>query len=182
MNETSVLENKAAALRQAFDLSFALPPPPALPEVEDILTIRVAGDPYAILLRDITGMVAGRKVVPVSSSRPDVIGLAGIRGGVIPVFGLTSILGYAQAASASRWMILCGAEEPIALAFSDFEGYLRLPKSSFHADGNLRATRTYVNQVASTEAGVRAVIDIPLVVTTITIRNRTGHNRLAKEQ
>jgi chemotaxis signal transduction protein len=180
MNETPVVESKAAEFRQAFDLSFALPPPQAAHEVEDLLTIRVAGDPYAIRLRDIAGMVAGRRVVPVPAVTLDLLGLAGIRGGVVPVFGLASILGYGQAPGSPRWMILCGAEEPIALAFSDFEGYLRLPKSSLHADENLRATRQCVNQVASTDAGVRAVISIPLVVATI--RNRIGHNRPAKEQ
>jgi purine-binding chemotaxis protein CheW len=180
MNETPVVESKAAELRQAFDLSFALPPPQASQEVEDLLTIRVAGDPYAIRLREIAGMVAGRRVVPVPSVTLDLLGLAGIRGGVVSVFGLASILGYGQAPGSPRWMILCGVEEPIALAFSDFEGYLRLPKSSLHADENLRTTRQYVNQVASTEAGARAVISIPLVVATI--RNRTGHKRLAKEQ
>jgi purine-binding chemotaxis protein CheW len=180
MNEIPVVESKAAELRQAFDLSFALPPPQASQEVEDLLTIRVAGDPYAIRLRDIAGIVAGRRVIPVPAVTLDLLGLAGIRGGVVAVFGLASILGYGQAPGSPRWMILCGAEEPIALAFSDFEGYLRLPKSSLHADENLRTTRQYVNQVASTEAGARAVISIPLVVATI--RNRTGHNRLAKEQ
>jgi purine-binding chemotaxis protein CheW len=180
MNEISVVESQAAELRQAFDLSFALPPPQASQEVEDLLTIRVAGDPYAIRLRDIAGIVAGRRVIPVPAVTLDLLGLAGIRGDVVSVFGLASILGYGQAPGSPRWMILCGAEEPIALAFSDFEGYLRLPKSSLHADENLRTTRQYVNQVASTEAGARAVISIPLVVATI--RNRTGHNRLAKEQ
>jgi purine-binding chemotaxis protein CheW len=180
MNEIPVVESKAAELRQAFDLSFALPPPQASQEVEDLLTIRVAGDPYAIRLRDIAGIVAGRRVIPVPAVTLDLLGLAGIRGGVVSVFGLASILGYGQAPGSPRWMILCGAEEPIALAFSDFEGYLRLPKSSLHADENLRTARQYVNQVASTEAGARAVISIPLVVATI--RNRTGHNRLAKEQ
>ena len=180
MNETQLVESKAAALRQAFDLSFALPPPPASQEVEDLLMLRVAGNPYAIRLRDIAGMVAGRKVVPVPAVTLDLLGLAGIRGGVVPVFGLASILGYGQAPGSPRWMILCGAEEPIALAFSDFEGYLRLPKSSLHADENLRATRQYVNQVASTEAGARAVISIPLIMATI--RNRSGHNRPAREQ
>ncbi len=180
MNEIPDVQSKAAELRQAFDLSFALPPPQASQEVEDLLTIRVAGDPYAIRLRDIAGIVAGRRVVPVPAVTLDLLGLAGIRGGVVSVFGLASILGYGQAPGSPRWMILCGAEEPIALAFSDFEGYLRLPKSSLHADENLRTARQYVNQVASTEAGARAVISIPLVVATI--RNRTGHNRLAKEQ
>ena len=180
MNEIPVVESKAAELRQAFDLSFALPPPQASQEVEDLLTIRVAGDPYAIRLGDIAGIVAGRRVIPVPAVTLDLLGLAGIRGDVVSVFGLASILGYGQAPGSPRWMILCGAEEPIALAFSDFEGYLRLPKSSLHADENLRTTRQYVNQVASTEDGARAVISIPLVVATI--RNRTGHNRPAKEQ
>jgi len=180
MKETVVGENKAAELRRAFDLSFAVPPPLSSQEVEDLLAIRVAGDPYAIRLRDIAGIVAGRGVVPVPAVTIDLLGLVGIRGGVVPVFGLSTILGYGQAAGAPRWMILCGAEESIALAFSDFEGFLRLPKSSLHADENLRATRQYVNQVASTESGVRAVISIPLIVATI--RNRSGHRGPAKEQ
>ena len=180
MKETQPVESKAAALRQAFDLSFALPPPQASQEFEDLLAIRVAGDPYAIRLSDIVGIVAGRRVIPVPTVTLDLLGLAGLRGDVVSVFGLASILGYGQAPGSPRWMILCGAEEPIALAFSDFEGYLRLPKSSLHADENLRTTRQYVNQVASTEDGARAVISIPLVVATI--RNRTGHNRPAKEQ
>jgi purine-binding chemotaxis protein CheW len=157
-----------------------LPPPQASQEFEDLLAIRVAGDPYAIRLSDIVGIVAGRRVIPVPTVTLDLLGLAGLRGDVVSVFGLASILGYGQAPGSPRWMILCGAEEPIALAFSDFEGYLRLPKSSLHADENLRTTRQYVNQVASTEDGARAVISIPLVVATI--RNRTGHNRPAKEQ
>ena len=175
-----MIDNKAAALREAFDRSFALPPAQAAHEVEDLLTLRVAGDPYAIRLGDIAGLVTGRKVVPVPAAAPGLLGIAGIRGGVVPVFGLESILGYGQASEEPNWMVLCGTEDPIALAFPEFEGFLRIPKSSLHADENLRATRPYVTEVASTEAGVRSVIGIPLVVAAI--RNRIGNNRLAKEQ
>ena len=79
-------------------------------------------------------------------------------------------------------MIICKSEEPIALAFSDFEGYLRLPASALHADENLGTTREhvkYVNQVASTPDGVRAVISIPLIMATI--RNRISQHRPTKE-
>ena len=180
MNETPVIENKAAKLRQAFDLSFALPPPPASQEVEDLLTIRVAGDSYAIRLCDIAGMVTGCKVVAVPAAAIDLLGLAGIRGDIVPVFGLASILGYSQPLESPRWMILCGADESIALAFSDFEGYLRIPKSCLYADENLRATRQYVSQAASTNAVLRSVISIPLILANI--RNRIGHHRPTKEQ
>lgn len=174
--------NKAAQLRQAFDHTFALPPSLASSEVEDLLTIRVAGDPYALRLLDVSGIVTGCRVVLVPSVTPDLLGLAGIRGAVVPVFGLSTILGYGPDPGTQEWMILCGSEEPIALAFSDFEGYLRLPTSALHADENFRATREhvkYVNQVATTSNGVRAVISIPLIMATI--RNRISQHRPTKE-
>jgi len=175
-----VVESTAAALRRAFDLSFASPPSAAAHEVDDLLAIHVAGNPYAIRLREIAAMISGRRVVPVPSAANALLGVAGIRGGVVPVFSLASILGYGPVSGAPRWMVLCGTEDPIALAFSEFDGYVRLPRSSLHVDEALRATREYASEVASTDAGARAVIDIPLVVATI--RKRSGHHRPAREQ
>jgi purine-binding chemotaxis protein CheW len=182
MNPQSNDSNDAAQLRQAFDRTFALPPSLASQAVEDLLTIRVAGDPYAIRLLDIAEIVTGRKIISVPSVTPDLLGLAGIHGGIVPVFGLSSILGYGPDPGSPRWMILCGTEEPIALAFTDFEGYLRLPTSALHADDSLRAKREqakYVNQVASTRDGARAVISMPLIMASI--RNRISQHRPTKE-
>jgi chemotaxis signal transduction protein len=179
---SSIESKKAAELRQAFDNTFTLPPSLVSPEVEDLLKIRLAGDAYAIRILDIAEFVTGRRVVSVPAVTPDFLGLAGIHGGIVPVFGLSSILGYGPDPGSPRWMILCGAEEPIALAFCDFEGYLRLPTSALHADEHFRATREhakYVNQLATTPDGVRAVISIPLIMATI--RNRIGPHRPTKE-
>ena len=168
----------AAQLQQAFDNTFALPPSLTSPEVEDLLTIQVAGDPYAIRLFDIAEIVSGRRVVSVPAGTPHLLGLAGIHGGIVPVFGLSSLLGYGPDPGPPQWMILCGSEDPIALAFSDFEGYLQLPRSALYADENFRNTQEnvkYVNQVASTPNGVRAVISISLIVATI--RNRISQHR-----
>ena len=174
--------NKAAQLKQAFDRSFTLPPSPASPELVDLLLIRVGGDPYAFFLSDIGEIVTDRSIVPVPSVTPDLLGLTDIHGGIVPVFGLSPILGYGSDSGSPRWMILCGSEDPIALAFSDFEGYLRLPESALHADDNLNASRErvkYVNQVASTPAGARAVISVALIMATI--RNRISQHRPTKE-
>jgi chemotaxis signal transduction protein len=175
--------HKAAQLRQAFDHSFALPPPADSPEVQDLLMIRVAGDPYAIGLVDITEIVTGRSIVSVPAATAGLLGLAGIRGGIVPVFGLSSILGYGPDSGLPRWMVLCGAEEPIALAFSDFEGYLRLPTSALHAEDNFSAANEktkYLNQIARTPDGVRAVVSIALILATI--RNRISQHRPTKEK
>ena len=171
-------DSNAAQLREAFDRTFALPPSLASSEVEDLLMIRVAGDPYAICLFDIAEIVSGRRVVSVPTVTPSLLGLAGIHGGIVPVFGLSSLLGYGPDPGPPQWMILCGSEDPIALAFSDFEGYLQLPRSALYADEKFRNTQEnvkYVNQVASTPNGVRAVISVPLIMATI--RNRISQHR-----
>lgn len=179
MSERPGLDGQAAALREAFDRSFALPPAEAAPEHEDLLAIRVAGHPYTIRLRDITGIVARRTIVSVPATAPGLLGLAGIRGEVVPVFGLSSILGHAEPADAPPWMVLCGTEQPIALAFSEVESYLRVPKAALHAARDPLTTHEYMNEIVTTEAGVRAVIGIPLVVAAI--RRRSGPQRPAKE-
>ena len=182
LRKESTEGNKADQLRQAFDRSFAMPPSMSSPEDEDLLMIRVAGDPYAIHLLDIAEIVTDRRVVSIPAVTPHLLGLAGIHGSIVPVFGLASILGYGSDPVSPRWMILCGSEEPIALAFSDFEGHLRLPTSALHADDNVGATHEhvkYLNQVASTPDGIRAVVSIPLIMAAI--RNRISQHRPTKE-
>jgi purine-binding chemotaxis protein CheW len=162
-----MLETKAMQLRHAFDLSFAAPLSQESQDVEDILTVRIGGDPYAIRLRDIAGVVTKRPVVSVPSPRHDLLGVAGIRGNIVPVFDLASLLGYPQVPNATRWMVLCALDEPIALAFSDFEGYLRLPASALHVDEKPRTAQQHPQEIARTDSGVRPVISIPLIVATI---------------
>jgi chemotaxis signal transduction protein len=180
INATPAFGSRAAELRQAFDRSFALPPPQAVQEPEDLLAIRVAGDLYAIRIAEIVGIVAGRTVTPIPAAASHLLGLAAIRGEIVPVFGLASILGYRLALDSPRWMILCAGEETIALAFADFEGYLRLPKFAVYVDENPGNTRRHVSHVARTAQGVRAVISVPLVLADI--QNQVGPHRSAKEQ
>ena len=175
MSDTRVVNGSVAELSAAFDRSFALPPIDAPPGIEDFINIRVVGDPYAVRLAEITAVVARRTVIPVPASSRHFLGLAGIRGGIVPVFGLASMLGYAGDSDAPAWMVLVGVEEPIALAFSEFEGHLRLPASAIHASASRGAAQQHVREVASTDAGVRAIISIPLIVAAI--RNRIGHDQ-----
>ncbi len=183
MSETSQFDLFADSLRQAFDRSFAEPPPQAAPEFHDLLTLSLGGDPYAIRLRDIVGLVADRKIVPVPARASDLLGLTGIAGAVVPVFGLASMLGYTgQAADSPRWLVLCPGDEAIALAFNDFDGHVRVPASAFQTAESAErqsASRPYLRHVAHTGTGWRPLIDLPLIGETI--RSRTNHKPLTKE-
>jgi chemotaxis signal transduction protein len=173
------VSDRASDMRRAFDLGFAMPPADVAGEVVDVLAIRVAGEPYAIRLLEIGALIADRKIVPLPSSAPDLLGLAGIRGGLVPVFGLASILGHGQGGDGARWMVIHGAHEPIALAFSELEGHLRLPRADIHAAEAPRADRPYLREVAHTPGGIRAVIDVPLLVAAI--HDRPGRERPGPE-
>jgi purine-binding chemotaxis protein CheW len=166
-------------LRQAFDQSFAAPSSRESQEVEDILLIRIGGDPFAIRLRDIGGLIAKSVLVLVPASGKHLLGLAGIRGSIVPVFGLSSLFGYPQAVDAARWIVLCASDEPIALGFPDFEGHRRLPSSSIINDESARSAREYSPETARMDTGHRPVVDIARVVASI--RKGNAHDRLPLE-
>ena len=177
---TPPVGSRADDLRRAFDRSFAQPPAPAAQDAEDLLAIGVEGDLYAVRLAEIAGIVAGRAVIAVPAAAAGLLGLANIRGQIVPVFGLAALLGYQLTSDSPRWALLCAPEEPLALAFAQFQGYLRIPRSSLHAADDARGARRYVSQIARTNSGVRAVISIPRVLADIT--HPPDRHQTTKEQ
>jgi purine-binding chemotaxis protein CheW len=178
MTRSSEFESKADELRAAFDQSFALPPPTATGAADDLLAVRVADHPYAIRLRDIDGMLARVPVVPVPAVARALLGIAGIRGEVVPVFALSPLLGYGHD-PAAPWLVLCGDDAPVALAFNGFDGYLRLTGAAIPADEGLRATQSFVREVVRTDDGFRPVIEIPQLVAALRAHSQA---RQEKEQ
>jgi chemotaxis signal transduction protein len=160
--------DRAGEMRQAFDHAFALRASVAAADVEDLLAIRVAGEAYAVRVRDIIEIATKCKVVPVPAAAHDLLGLAGIRGAIVPVFGLASILGHAQ--EPVRWIISCSSHDPIALGFSELEGHLRVARSSIYA--NTTPPRPYLTELARDDGEVRAMIAIPQLVATLRTRSK----------
>ncbi|MBI1947548.1 MAG: chemotaxis protein CheW [Deltaproteobacteria bacterium] len=172
MKGASDVERRAAALREAFDASFASPRVALTREVEDLLAIRVGGDGYALRLRDLVGVVARPTVAPVPTAAPGALGVAGVRGELVAVFSLSAFLGYGDEPDAATWLALCGGEPPIALCFPELEGFLRLPRAALHAEGPRPEARAFLTEVATTEAGARPVVALPRIVATIRDRGR----------
>jgi purine-binding chemotaxis protein CheW len=169
VSEQDAVEARVAALRRAFDDSFAALPSAAPEGSEDLLLIRIAALPFAMRLRDIRAIVARPAVVPVPSRAPALLGLAGLHGDIVPVFSLCSILGLGSDTGA-RWVVVCGAEERVGLGFSEFERYVRLPSSAVHSDASASTTKAYVRELAATGDGFRPVVHIDSVLAAILTR------------
>lgn len=136
----------ARTLREQFDRSFALAP--ALPPAGSVnlLTIRIGAEPYAIRLADIRGLYADRRILPLPSRMPELLGVTGFRGQIVPVYQLAALLGLSGAA-APRWMVLALASAPLAFAFDAFESHIcaaahQLIASGSGAEQSCEAVRT----------------------------------------
>lgn len=147
----------ARKLREAFDESFAHAPKTAASLLEDFLAVRIGVDPYAIRLAEITGLYCDRKVVPIVSHAPHLLGLASFRGTMAPVYDLPSLLGYPDR-RARRWLVLAGAPSSVGLAFDRFEGHARVHRDRVHEPGasdparqHLRGAVRTVDAAASTQ-------------------------------
>jgi chemotaxis signal transduction protein len=146
------LEQRLALLREAFDQAFAAVPATVTETSEDLLAVRVAGDAYALRLREITALVASRKIVPLPSRRRELLGVAGHRGSLVAVYSLAALLGYEADSKPPSWLVLARSAAPVGLAFGEFEGFLRVWSKDLHK--------------AAPEGGSPALVEVLRVGTT----------------
>ena len=164
MNIT-IPEQRLAHLRRVFDESFA---EPAETETEDLLAliaIRLSGEALVLRADQITGIARLRRVTPAPSCIPELIGLAGMRGTLLPVFSLAALLGLARSEECS-WVALAHRESPVGLAFDEFEGQIETRPACLYDDASAPARR-HVRQLAQFGSAVRAVVDVASVVEAI---------------
>jgi chemotaxis signal transduction protein len=125
MTRSASIEQKLAALRHNFDQSFARAPASAEQAELEFLAVRVAGHPYAIRRSEVQSLRADRKLVAVPSLLPELLGLAGFRSVLTPVYDLALLLGYGPQLP-PRWLVVARCASPIAFAFGDFDSQLRV--------------------------------------------------------
>ena len=167
----------ATDLARAFDRSFADPVRIAPQEVERLLAIRVGGDPYAVRLRDISGLVVDRKIVPLPRRTPagarSPLGLVGLRGNLAPVYSLGALLGRGAIGAPTRWLLLVGAGPLFGLAFDDFDGHREIVSTDISCRQD-EAPGAPVPDLVRTGGAQRGLISVASLTETITaqISNR----------
>ena len=172
-NDEGRLICTAEHLRGTFDRSFAEALRTEAETFEDLLAIRVGGDPYAIRLSAITGLFTGRRITRLPGLVAELLGVAAFRGTLAPIYDLRMLLGY-PGVGTSRWLVMTKTEAVIGLAFDQFDGHLHLPRSRLMTDDRADAARQHVRGVAQTAEAVRPLIHIPSIFDAITTRARHG--------
>jgi chemotaxis signal transduction protein len=168
MSEVSMTDeplSRATALRAAFDRSFAEPSRLDMTPMEDLLAVRVGDDVFAIRLSEIAGLYADKKVTRVPGGDPALLGIAGFRGMIQPVYGLTTLLGR-PAEAAPRWMVIAAAA-PIALAFDGFDGHVRVASETIRPSDPSTKEMPYARDFAPVQQFVRPILHLPSILDAI---------------
>lgn len=157
--------DRATALREAFDHAFADPPPPDPPPLVDLLAIRVGSEPYALRFSEIAGLLADRKVTPIPSRAPALLGIGGFRGTLVPVYDLHALLGQ-PASAAARWLAMA-AGAPVAFAFATPEGQFRSAREAIvsHQPGD--PGRRHVSEFVRAGDLLRPILDFCSLLETV---------------
>lgn len=158
------LSAKARELRQAFDAAFAVPPPPPDPPTVALLLVRAGGELLAVKRAEMTGFVRGEAIALTPGRSPAFLGLAGLRGGLYPVWSLAGLLGRPPArAGAACWLILAEArgEAPCAFACEAFEKMIFAPEAAVAAPARRDAPTGLAQAVVQSGSALAPVVDLP---------------------
>jgi chemotaxis signal transduction protein len=187
------LAERVDELRDAFDRSFTVPRRAESEPFEHVLAIRVGGEPYAVRLDEVAGLYVDWPVTPVPGPSADLLGVAELRGSLVPVYHLRGLLGRAAAGvpEVPRYAVLSAGTDPVAFAFDALDGHLRVAPDTFkHADarsvaansggdgehddladgGGDRAGRTIIRLAGASWV----VVSLPALVTVLRARSSAG--------
>lgn len=164
----------AAALRAAFDAAFARPAGAPERDRVALLALRVGGAGVAVRVLETAGLMAARPIVPVPSRRPELLGVSGVRGAVVPIYSLARLLGRADD-GAPRWIVLASAgTERVGLAVTTFERHLLVPKAELRPAAQAGTAAAHAVEALYDAGEVRPVVSIPSLVRAITQARSEG--------
>jgi len=163
------LARKAEALRLEFDRSFAAPVRIETVPMADFLAVRIGAEACALRLSEITGLYADKQITQMPGGDATLLGIAGFRGTILPVYSLRGLLGRAAGvAETPRWLVVA-AGAPVALGFEAFQGHLRIARDAILPQQSAER-RGYARDYVRAQSLVRPIIDLPAVLAAIGLR------------
>jgi len=159
------LAERADALRNAFDRSFAAPRRIDQAPMADFLAIRAGAQACALQFAEIGGLYSDRKITRVPGAAQRLLGLAGFRGAIMPVYSLAAILD-APTSDTPHWLVVASGA-PVAFAFEAFEFHLRVPRTAIAPrEAGARAS-DYVREFVRAPDTVRPIVNLAAILDAI---------------
>lgn len=163
---TGTITSQAQALKQEFDSGFASLPERKEEHTADLLSITLLGTQYALHLSSVLGLYANKKITRVPAAKPGLLGIAGFRGIILPVYDLAALIGL-PAGAHPKWLAVAKSGD-VAIAFEAFGGHLRVPESALATNDYKDGVRRFVSQLVQSEDGLRGVIDLETALKPVT--------------
>jgi chemotaxis signal transduction protein len=132
MSQDLSVEERVAALRQAFDQSFARGLDEGKEEERDFVGFCFEREQFALPVGELAAVEKRRKLVRLPSAPRACCGLAGVRGKLVAVYDLAALLGFA-AGQELRWLVVPRGAPGVAFGVARLEGYVRAPVSALLA-------------------------------------------------
>jgi len=144
----------------------------------ELLAVRAGGRPYALRLSQTAGLHPDRPVTPLPSPLAALLGLAGFAGTVVPVFDLAVLLGH-PVATRPRWLVLAAGTPPLAFAFHDLDGHVRVAAGAIVGEADGRAGGGLRGMVGL-PGGARPIVDVPAA--RAVVHALAGHQHTREEE
>jgi purine-binding chemotaxis protein CheW len=160
-----------AELRRAFDQSFAEPPATGGVQTEDLLEVRFGGSPYALRLNELAMLISDVRVTPVPSPMPELLGVAGLRGAIVPVYDIGALIGH-RTDSAHWWLAIAAGEPAVGFAFSGLERHRRVPVDDVVSEVGPDLAARHVTRLVHVDGDVRPVVSVRSIVESLVERLR----------
>jgi purine-binding chemotaxis protein CheW len=176
--DLSLAGGRVERLRDEFDQSFAQPARSHDVEHVELLAVGAGGRPYALCLSQTAGLHPDRPVTPLPGPLPALLGLAGFAGTVVPVYDLAALLGH-PAATRPRWLVLAAGTPPLALAFHELTGHVRVDADAIIGE-TVKDGHGFLRGMVALAGGTRPIVDVPAA--RAAVHALTGHDHAADEE
>jgi purine-binding chemotaxis protein CheW len=173
MTEESRAALSAERLRREFDEAFREVPRGEEEKRHSMLALSVAGEPYAVRLAEVAGLFTRRRIQGIPGPLPELLGLAGFRGEILPVYDLPRLLGYGPLQSAPGALLLTDTTPTVALAIEGIPEHFTASVTELVVD-TTEGEAANVRAAVSYRGLMRPVLDVPSLVAAIRVRAERG--------
>ena len=164
----------AAELARAFDARFAAAPPEAVGPVERLLVVGVGEARAAIRLRDLAGLFAVPRIARVPDGAPGLLGIAGVRGRVVPVFDLAALADRAMSTRGPAYLAIAAGLAPVGLLFRGAIEYVEVPGVEVDDARHLLRGAVHLAGAARVGGTLVRLLDVPGITAEIAARTEAS--------